>query len=103
METGGYKVSKEREAAANRADSEMLREISKGSGVKRRKLEKAGEGLQVLMALIERRRASGIEVRRRDILVECGEGVLSESALLVMGRRHAAAGLCVGSLCGCRL
>ena len=37
------------------------------------------------------------------MLIECGEGVLSESALLVMGRVHAAARLYVSSLCGCRL
>jgi len=64
MGTDGCQISKEREAEANHADSEMLRELSKGFGEKRRRLERAGEGLQVLMAIIERRRDSGWEVRR---------------------------------------
>lgn len=42
----------------------MLREISKAPGAERTRLERAGKGLQMLTGLIERRRQSGIEVRR---------------------------------------
>ncbi|CAM9954926.1 unnamed protein product [Pylaiella littoralis] len=57
------KESKRREAEADRADSEMLKRVSEDSGTTvRRRLERAGKGLQMLIALIERRRAYGFEM-----------------------------------------
>lgn len=58
-----WQDSKRRETEANRADSEMLQELSDDSRTtERRRLERVGKGLQMLMALIERRRAFGLEV-----------------------------------------
>lgn len=57
--------SKRREAEADRADSKMLEELGDDSRTaERRRLERTGKGLQMLMALIERRRASGFEVKK---------------------------------------
>ena len=56
-------VSRRREAEADRADSAMLREISRAPpGGERERLERAGKGLQMLTEIIERRRQSGFEV-----------------------------------------
>ncbi|CAM9288705.1 unnamed protein product [Ectocarpus sp. 12 AP-2014] len=52
-------VSKRREREAERADSQMLAEIT---GIERKELERAGKGLQKLTALIERRRSFGFEM-----------------------------------------
>lgn len=57
--------SKRRGTEADRADSEMLKELGDDSRTaERRRLERTGKGLQMLMTLIERRRASGFEVKR---------------------------------------
>lgn len=74
--TDGCQVSKRRENDADLADSEMLRALSRDSAAKRRRLEKAGEGLRVLMALIERRRDSGLEVSGGLTGWARGEGLL---------------------------
>lgn len=60
-----WQESKRRETEADRADSEMLKELSDDSrATERKRLERAGKGLQMLMALIERRRVFGFEVKR---------------------------------------
>ncbi|CAB1120514.1 unnamed protein product [Ectocarpus sp. CCAP 1310/34] len=57
-------VSKRREREAERADSQMLAEIT---GTERKELERAGKELQKLTALIERRRSFGFEVWGKEV------------------------------------
>lgn len=81
-------MSKRREAEADRADAEMLREISQDPGVERKRLERAGKGLQMLTELIERRRLSGFEVCKALLLksgTRVGAGGDTVSRLVMYG------------------
>ncbi|CAM9100361.1 unnamed protein product [Scytosiphon promiscuus] len=56
------KVSKEREAEANVADSDMLTEVENTSEIEWKKIQRARKGLKKLADLVERRRAHGFEM-----------------------------------------